>query len=380
MKILYVIPRPVWDLNGLSKFVYKLSLSLKQKNINAEILSFSEKISKPYFKIYDGLINFIFPKKRIIKSPFEIYSYYKIIPFLLKYGKKYDIIHTHSFIFTYSLYSLLISKFLHLKNILTIHGGILDKKIIKTNKFKFNLFLRYVYTFLMIKILGILSNSVIFISKSNLLKFRKIFLNKKNKKIYLIPNGLEIEDCNSFNNHIFKRKYITFIGNLNFIKGIDVFLKIIREMHKRNKSFPFLIIGKPIDRDYLNQINKFKKYNITYYYNYYPIKEVFLKSKIYINTSRIEGISTTILEAMNYCTPVIASNIPNNSEIIKDGFNGYLFNLNNIDGVIKKIEKLYCNKFLSNKFVKNARKILRKYDWDVIISKHIKLYQKELNY
>ena len=40
--------------------------------------------------------------------------------------------------------------------------------------------------------------------------------------------------------------------------------------------------------------------------------------------SGYEGLSHVLLEALSYCTPVLASDIPGNHELVRDGVNGLL--------------------------------------------------------
>jgi glycosyltransferase involved in cell wall biosynthesis/GT2 family glycosyltransferase len=61
-----------------------------------------------------------------------------------------------------------------------------------------------------------------------------------------------------------------------------------------------------------------------------------------INTSSIEGIPLTAMEAISQGTPVIAPNIGGMSELIIDGQNGYLYDVDDFDSLISKI-KLVVN-------------------------------------
>src|SRR5690606_7316151 len=61
---------------------------------------------------------------------------------------------------------------------------------------------------------------------------------------------------------------------------------------------------------------------------------------VYISTSLIEGLPVTLIEAQLCGLPVLASNVVGNNEIVIDGKNGYLFDLDNIDQFIEKAQKL----------------------------------------
>ena len=66
--------------------------------------------------------------------------------------------------------------------------------------------------------------------------------------------------------------------------------------------------------------------------------EVYRDYKYFILSSNFEGNPKVLLEAMSAgCIPIV-SNIQNNSEIVEDGYNGFLFDLDNKGkDVLKKL-------------------------------------------
>ena len=56
---------------------------------------------------------------------------------------------------------------------------------------------------------------------------------------------------------------------------------------------------------------------------------VYRETDVVLNTSLSEGQPATILEAMGYALPVLASDIPGNSSIISDGETGFLYKTRN---------------------------------------------------
>lgn len=56
---------------------------------------------------------------------------------------------------------------------------------------------------------------------------------------------------------------------------------------------------------------------------------VYREADVVLNTSLSEGQPATILEAMGYALPVLASDIPGNSSIISDGETGFLYKTQN---------------------------------------------------
>lgn len=76
------------------------------------------------------------------------------------------------------------------------------------------------------------------------------------------------------------------------------------------------------------------------------IHKFFIENPIdgFINTSYSEGIPVSIMEAIAYGIPVIATDVGGNSEIIQDGINGYLLNeMPSTDEINESIIKLLLN-------------------------------------
>ena len=62
---------------------------------------------------------------------------------------------------------------------------------------------------------------------------------------------------------------------------------------------------------------------------------------VFINVSSTEGIPVSIMEAMSFGIPAIASNVGGTNEIVIDGFNGFLIDSDFIvEGVVNKLKHL----------------------------------------
>jgi Glycosyltransferase len=97
------------------------------------------------------------------------------------------------------------------------------------------------------------------------------------------------------------------------------------------------------------------------------------QANIYINNSSHEGFSLPIIEAEAHSLPVLARRGTAMDELVKDGYNGYLFsNTNEIPELIEKIMKNYesfsynawkhSQNFTYEKFKSRYLKVLEEYD------------------
>ena len=97
-----------------------------------------------------------------------------------------------------------------------------------------------------------------------------------------------------------------------------------------------------------------------------------------ISTSSQEGLPISIIEGIGTGLPVVASKIRGHIDVIEDGKNGFLFNLESSSDFISAIIKLYHNNMLSE-FMKNENIEKSKiYTEDIAVNKTVELYKKLL--
>ena len=112
---------------------------------------------------------------------------------------------------------------------------------------------------------------------------------------------------------------------------------------------------------------------------YFPnskIFEYYSKSDLYINLSRIESFGITFIESLSCNLPIITFDKKGANEIVKHFVNGFVIKNNNFNDFKKYLFKFYQNKnFFKNKPYLSSKK----YDLDILVNKHIKVYKNLLN-
>jgi glycosyltransferase involved in cell wall biosynthesis len=67
----------------------------------------------------------------------------------------------------------------------------------------------------------------------------------------------------------------------------------------------------------------------------------YLKSaNIYLSTSLFEGLSNSLMEAMVAGLPIVATDVGDNSFLIREGFNGYLVSPRSVGQIASSLETL----------------------------------------
>ena len=80
-----------------------------------------------------------------------------------------------------------------------------------------------------------------------------------------------------------------------------------------------------------------------------------------------EGTPKTVLEAMAVGRPIITSDAPGCRETVVDGYNGFLVQVNSIDGLAERMETLAEDPSMRHFMAENSLKIvMEKYDVNLV--------------
>lgn len=105
-------------------------------------------------------------------------------------------------------------------------------------------------------------------------------------------------------------------------------------------------------------------------------RELYQKGAIFLMTSKFEGLPMTLIESMSFGIPAVCFNCsPGLSEIIEDGVNGYLVEMNDHTSFIDKVTKLMDNPALRREMGDNATLTAKKFAVAKIISDWEKVFK-----
>lgn len=121
---------------------------------------------------------------------------------------------------------------------------------------------------------------------------------------------------------------IGFVGRLAHEKGPDLFLKVAERIHHQKRDIHFVVVG---EGNMLKELNKFcLARQQTEYIHFLKWQEdtrvVYPTFDLLLHTSRSDGTSLVLLEAMACGIPTVAINIGGIPEIVEHGVTGLLAN------------------------------------------------------
>lgn len=106
------------------------------------------------------------------------------------------------------------------------------------------------------------------------------------------------------------------------------------------------------------------------------IPAILRESHLFVLPSQIEGLSTVVLEAMAAGVPIIVSDIEGNLELIKNGFNGWVFKLGEPDQLAHAVLDAFHHPELCRLYRENSMRVLENFYFHQIVRQYCELYKK----
>ena len=334
MKILIISPTQK-GIGGIAQHVQGLSNFLKKNNHDVDIISSENTFTIPI----KGLKNPSFMLSSLIKSKFK---------------KQNDIIHAHN------IPASLAMKNIAGKKILTLHG-IYSQQISKLHG-KVSTKIASAYERKALESADVIT----VVTKEAYDHYTNLGF-----KIHHIPNAIDIKSLPSGEDRRYKKQVI-FAGRLSPEKGIDTLVEVAKNLPS---DIHILILGIGPEENKIKNISKENVHFLGYQLKTKTI-ELIRGSDILIQPSKVEGLSSTILEAMACKTTVIATEVGGNKEIIENGRTGFLVKQNSSNEIIKQIKELVKNDQITDIITNKAFEKVKKYDWSFIGNMYLDIYKE----
>ncbi|MDF2923197.1 MAG: epsD [Paenibacillaceae bacterium] len=285
--------------------------------------------------------------------------------------EKFEIISTHTALaaFIVRTAAILLKKQERPKIYNTSHGYLFDDN----DGIK-----KYIFLFVE-KILSYVTDVLMVMNREDYCIAAKYKLYKS--KLYYI-NGMGL-DSSKFNpltqaeRYIIRKKNTLLEDDFLFVYAAEFsrrknHLLLIRAFSNVSREFPRMKLllagdGELIEdcRTYARELNATNNIIFLGYIN--DMHSLFSICNACVSTSRIEGLPFNILEAMAHGLPVIASNIKGHRELIDDGLNGYLFELDQQHQFEEKLKKIFFDSLIKQSCRAVNLKKLKDYELSAVL-------------
>jgi glycosyltransferase involved in cell wall biosynthesis len=213
-------------------------------------------------------------------------------------------------------------------------------------------------------------------------------LKLNNTKILLWENSIRpIDQFNNLHGIKLPEEYICTISRPSYQKNLVFMITIFAQLKLKQPTLKLVIGG--IGR-YAPNVNELK--NAISYHNLNndvvlipwvdreTVFNIISKSKVYISTSRYEGLPYSIIESMALSKPAVVTDCDGNRDLIVHGENGFVIKEKDIDEFVQKLNLLLINKELHEQFSINSKLRFDKY-YNVLFNIHSleRIYQSFSN-
>ena len=198
-------------------------------------------------------------------------------------------------------------------------------------------------------------------------------------KLLSIPNGVHCKKEVYWQNRSVPPYHFLCVGNMSWKKNMNYTLRLYYYLKRKLIHSHLFSIGTGIDDISLFHNYNLNKNDITNVpkASFKEMDKWYTTCPYLIVSSRFEGCSLTILEALSYGIIVFATGIESNREIIQDGNNGYLITGSNIKSDLDVIVNLLNKKENLITVRKRAVETARYFSWSKQVLKLEKILCKE---
>lgn len=180
------------------------------------------------------------------------------------------------------------------------------------------------------------------------------------KKIPVVNNGVDINKFHPERPKVISDSIqIISVGTLYWIKNQRMTINTICDLHNEGLNVSLDILGDGEDREKLDKLIK-DRHAESYIVLHGIQKEVekyLQKADIYVSASKTEGLPLSILEAMACGLPIVATNAGGSKDIVKNGINGFLIEVDDEDGLKEALRSIIKNRSLQNNYSWKSREI-----------------------
>lgn len=173
-----------------------------------------------------------------------------------------------------------------------------------------------------------------------------------------------------------KDKIIITVGRFDSSKDYETLIKSVSLLQRND--FKLCIVGYgALEEKIKGWVDEFGiKEKTVIHIKPNNVSELERNADVYISTSLFEGTSNSIMEALNWSLPVVATNVGDNDRLVIDGKNGFLHAIGDTRGIAESLSILLDSSDLRNKMGVKSNQILREnYSMEMFENRYIDLIE-----
>jgi glycosyltransferase involved in cell wall biosynthesis len=182
----------------------------------------------------------------------------------------------------------------------------------------------------------------------------------KREKAFVVENYIKAQEHNKRNYEL--RQNVGMIGRLTFQKNPLLYFEMARRVSKVFPNVKFTLLGAGYHDHLIKEVDEFISRNnlndtieIKNWASYPNINDFYNSIDVFVLTSKYEGLSFSLLEAMSLGLPVMVTDVVGNKDVIRNSYrNGFISN--DVDFLVESLVDLLGSLELRTKYGQNAHK------------------------
>ncbi len=159
------------------------------------------------------------------------------------------------------------------------------------------------------------------------------------------------------------------------VKGQLDLIEVARQVGRTHPQIHFVLIGSGPDeqrlKDAANGLN-----NIDIIGHVSNVGDYLKIMSVFAFPSRSESFGSTLLDAMDYSLPIVATAVGGIPELVQDNVNGLLVNAGNTDQLSFALQRLYNDEKLRDTLGKAGHQRVQKYTPELMVERYLETYQQ----
>jgi glycosyltransferase involved in cell wall biosynthesis len=180
------------------------------------------------------------------------------------------------------------------------------------------------------------------------------------ERLHVLPLGVDTELFRPATRARSETLTVGFVGQITQRKGISYLLAAFGALRPRRARL--LMVGRPVGSSRPWMLEGVEHHSAVARWD---LPHFYAQMDVFVLPSLIEGFPMTALEAMACGVPVIVSENTFGTDVVIDGYNGYVVPIRNVDTIVDRIRLLADDESLRLSMARNARATAERYTWDI---------------
>lgn len=202
--------------------------------------------------------------------------------------------------------------------------------------------------------------------------------------VTVIPNGVDAEYFSPAPMRAIEPPNgirLLFVGRFQTQKNLPILLEAVAVLHRgAGCRFTVDIVGDgPLRDEWARTAPELRLSDSVRWHGWVDkdrLRDLYRQADCFVNPSLYEGMPNTVLEAMACGLPVIASDIGGNDALVKHRENGFLFSLEQPEGLREALRALAQDAELRRRMGDaGRRRVVSEFSWENVASRYVELIE-----